>query len=92
MAKATIKIIATSGIHKEYLDKVFTNVKIHTDITKTVIFKTEDEKVLFLNPNYQIRFGAYGVELEGYFLINESLGSAVILIKDYISDEGITLV
>jgi hypothetical protein len=85
MAKATIEFIATSGIHSEFLDKTFKNVLVTTNtIAKNVIFQTEDGKNIFLNPNYEIAFSQYGIRIEGFFLIENCLGSAVIIIKDYI--------
>lgn len=87
MGKGTIKFVATSGIHKEWLDKKFIDVEINTNTAKALVFQTKGEDVFFLNPNFEIRFNEKGIELEGYLLINNCLGNAVVLITEYKSNE-----
>jgi hypothetical protein len=87
MGKGTIEFVATAGIHKEWLEKKFIDTEINTNNANTVVFQTKNGNNFFLNPNFQIRFGNKGIELEGYFLIENCLGGAVLLITDYKSNE-----
>jgi hypothetical protein len=86
MAQATIKFIGVSGIHKEYLDQEYENVKIKSDNIGTVVFETENGIIFYLNSNFKTRFGPKGMELDGYFLIDEALGAAVVLVSSYFTD------
>jgi hypothetical protein len=87
MGKANIEFIGTSGIHKQFLNKIYSNVQIITNNQGAIVLKTETEEVFHLNPNFQIRFGPCGIEIEGYFLIDKSLGMASILITKYETNE-----
>ena len=86
MAEATIKFIGVSGIHKEYLDREYENVKMTSDNIGTVVFETENGEVFYLNSNFKTRFGPKGLELDGYFLIDNALGAAVIVVSNYFTD------
>jgi hypothetical protein len=92
MAKATIEFIGTSGIHKDFLNKIYLNVTILTNNQGAITFSTEEKEIFHLNPNFQIRFGTYGVEIEGYLLIDKALGMATILITQYKSNEKNALI
>jgi len=92
MGKGTIEFIATAGIHKEWLEKKFIDTSINTNNAGAVVFQTKNGDQIFLNPNFQIRFVYKGIELEGYFLIGNCLGNAVILISDYKSNEASSII
>lgn len=88
MGKAKIEFIGTSGIHKDFLNKIYSDVSILTNSQNAIIFSTQNKEIFHLNPNFQIRFGRCGIEIEGYFLIGNSLGMASILITNYESNES----
>jgi hypothetical protein len=92
MGKGTVKFVATSGIHKEWLDKKFIEVDINTNTAGALVFETKGEDVFFLNPNFEIRFSPKGIELEGYFLIGNCLGNAAVLISEYESNETSSII
>lgn len=84
MAKgiATIQIIAASGIHNEFLDKIFTEVKVSSAIDGAVLFETSSANIL-MNSKFEIKFVNGGISLEGFALIDNSLGRLVVLITNY---------
>lgn len=83
MAKASIKFVATSGIHNNLLDKEFENVKIISNSEGAIVFQISNEEDIFLNSNFKIKFHEVGVEVEGYFLVGNCLGMASVLITKY---------
>lgn len=84
MAKgiATIQIIAASGIHNEILDKTFNEVKVSSAIDGAILFETSKVNIL-MNSKFEIKFAHGGISIEGFGLIDNSLGRLVILITNY---------
>jgi len=84
MAKgiATIQIIAASGIHKELLDKIFTEVKVSSHIDGAILFETPRVNIL-MNSKFELNFAQGGISIEGFALIDNCLGKLVVLITNY---------
>ena len=80
---AKIEIIGTSPIHKELLNKVYENVKIISIFDDAIQIQTGTFNII-LNSNFITKFTYGGLILEGFALIENSLGKISISITEYI--------
>lgn len=79
--KADIKIVATNGIFKHLLDEEYPNSSIHQYGQKGFLIKTQSSFEIFINENPKVSFiEDQGIVLEGYCMIENSLGFLSILI------------
>jgi hypothetical protein len=79
--KAAVKIIATNGIFKHLLDEEYPNCSMHQYGQRGFLIKTQSSFEIFINENPKVSFlENQGMVLEGYCMIENSLGFLSILI------------
>lgn len=82
---ATLKVIGTNHILKDYLDKEFKALSVAANDNKCILCKLWSSEILeeiYFNQNPKIEFTTYGITIEGLAQVGHLIGNIKVLLTN----------